>query len=78
MDYCHPPPFRRESLALILSSYQSSYGGREAALQARAQEGMKIAKAEGKGVLAQAEEKGKELADEARRKANEVKDKVVR
>lgn len=56
----------------------SSYGGREASLQAQVQQGLRDGEAEGKRVLAQVEEKGKGLVDEARRKAHEVADKVVR
>jgi len=58
--------------------FSSSYGGREAALQTQAQQGLRDGEAEGKRMLAQAEEKGKGLVDEVRSKANEVADKVIR
>jgi len=63
---------------MLIPIFPSSYGGREAALQAQAQQGLRDGEAEGKRMLAQAEEKGKGLVDEVRSKANEVVDKVVR
>jgi len=69
---------RNSGIEGLMVLYSSSYGGREAALQAQAQQGLRDGEAEVKSVLAQAEEKGKGLVDEARRKANEVADKVVR
>ena len=67
---------QREEMLMVVKF--SSYGGREAALQAQVQQGLRDGEAEGKRVVAQVEEKGKGLVDEARRKANEVADKVVR
>jgi len=74
---------KREHLELLerkwlIPIFPSSYGGREAALQAQAQQGLRDGEAEGKRMLAQAEETGKGLVDEARRKASEVADKVIR
>ena len=62
-----------------------SYGGREASLEGRAKKEMAAAEVEGKDLLSQAkvtvgsvEEKGKVLAAEAKAKAVELKDRVVR
>ncbi|KAL8814911.1 MAG: hypothetical protein Q9191_008504 [Dirinaria sp. TL-2023a] len=75
---CHTVNFGAQVTQGVRFLQYWNFGGREAQLQERAQQGIQSTEAEAKGLLAGAEEKGKGFVDDAKRKAAEVKDKVTR
>ena len=63
---------------MLMEAFLHSYGGREASLESSAKAGGRETIQEVKSGIGSAEQKGRELAGEAKAKAVELKDKVVR